>query len=87
MQRNPKSNLRGIRSDGSGSHEAALALSMLEGEGLMRLPQVLSAFPVGRSTWFAGIREGRYPQGVKLGTRCTAWRAADIRALIEKAGQ
>jgi predicted DNA-binding transcriptional regulator AlpA len=52
--------------------------------GFLRLPQVLKLFPVSRSSWWAGIREGRYPPGVKLGVRMTAWRAEDIRQLIEE---
>lgn len=55
--------------------------------GYLRLPQVLAVFPVSRSTWWAGVKAGRYPQPVKLGERCTAWRAEEIRALIEQAGK
>ncbi|MDO0845414.1 AlpA family transcriptional regulator [Xanthomonas campestris] len=33
------------------------------------------------------MRSGRYPQPVKLGERCTAWRVEDIRALIEATGK
>jgi len=51
--------------------------------GYLRLHQVLAVFPVSRSTWWAGVKSGRYPQPVKLGARCTAWDAASIRALIE----
>jgi len=50
--------------------------------GFMRLPAVLNIIPVGRSTWWAGIKSGRYPAPVKLGPRMTAWRAEDIAALI-----
>jgi predicted DNA-binding transcriptional regulator AlpA len=57
----------------------------LPATGFLRLPDVLRYYPVSRSTWWAGIRAGRYPQPVKLGERCTAWRAEDIRALIENA--
>lgn len=56
---------------------------LLEAGGLLRLPQVLAVFPVSKSTFWAGVRAGRYPQPVKLGTRCTAWHSADIAALIE----
>ena len=52
-------------------------------EGYMRLPAVLSVFPVSRSTWWAGISPGRFPKGVKLGPRITAWKVEDIRKLIE----
>ena len=52
--------------------------------GLMRLPQALAVYPVGKSTWWAGVKEGRFPQPVKLGPRTTAWRVGDIRELIER---
>ncbi|MCE4352299.1 AlpA family phage regulatory protein, partial [Xanthomonas hortorum pv. cynarae] len=53
--------------------------------GFLRLPEVLRLYPVSKSTWWAGIRTGKYPQPVKIGERCTAWRAEDIRALIDSA--
>ena len=39
-------------------------------------------FPVSRSTWWAGVRDGRYPQPVRLSPGVTAWRTADIRKLL-----
>lgn len=53
--------------------------------GFVRLPQVLEVFPVGRSTWWAGVKSGRFPRPVKLSPRCTAWKVEDIRSLIEGA--
>ena len=50
----------------------------------LRLPQILAIYPVGRSTWWAGVKSGIYPAGVKISERCTAWRAADILALINQ---
>ncbi len=57
--------------------------SHLPATGFVRLDVVLACLPIGRSTWWKGIREGRFPQPVKLGPRTTAWRAEDIRGLIE----
>lgn len=37
---------------------------------------------ISKSTWWEGVRSGRYPQPVKLGPRITAWRVEDIRDLI-----
>ena len=54
-------------------------------EGFLRLPKVLEVFPVSRSSWWAGVANGRYPKGHKLSDRVTAWKASDIRALLEKA--
>lgn len=50
--------------------------------GFVRLPEVLKVFPVSKSTWWAGVKEGRYPKSVKLGPKMTAWRVEDIRNLI-----
>lgn len=58
----------------------------LPAEGYVRLPQVLAAYPVSRSTWLAGVKSGRFPKAVKLGPRTTAWRVEDIRNLIQSAG-
>ena len=58
----------------------------IEAKNLLRLPQVLERFPVGRSTWWQGVREGRYPSPVKLSPRCTAWREEDIDRLIVEVG-
>ena len=50
--------------------------------GFVRLPEVLKVFPVSKSSWWAGVKEDRYPKPVKLGPKMTAWRVEDIRALI-----
>lgn len=68
--------------------------------GYLRLPHIIgkratktdaaipALIPVSRSTWWAGVRSGRYPQPTRaLGERITAWHVADIRALIEAANR
>ena len=62
--------------------------------GFVRLPQIIGdptsnppipgIFPVGRTTWWAGVKSGRYPKPVKLSPRITAWRVEDIRSLIQR---
>jgi prophage regulatory protein len=62
--------------------------------GFLRLPQIIGdkkakppippRFPVSKSTWWAGIKAGRYPKPVRLGPRISAWRVEDIRALIHR---
>jgi len=49
-------------------------------------PPVPALVPVGKSTWWQGVRDGRFPKPVKLSQRVTAWRAEDIRNLIERLG-
>ena len=65
--------------------------------GYLRLPQIIgdpkaeppipAIFPISKSTWWRGCREGRFPKPIKLGQQTTAWRVEDIRALIEKLGE
>lgn len=61
--------------------------------GYVRLPQIIgnpkanppipAIIPVSKSTWWNGIKDGRFPQSVKLGPRTTVWRVEDIRRLVE----
>jgi predicted DNA-binding transcriptional regulator AlpA len=37
---------------------------------------------IGKTTWWNGVKTGRYPRQIKLGPRTSAWRVEDIRALI-----
>lgn len=69
----------------SGKINKQTQLAPLPPEGYVRLPQVLAVFPVSRSAWFAGVRSGKYPKGIKLGERTTAWRVDDIRSLLQSA--
>ncbi|MEX6632964.1 helix-turn-helix transcriptional regulator [Hyphococcus lacteus] len=54
--------------------------------GFVRLNQILAPagpIPVSKSTWWAGVKDGRFPKSEKLGPRTTVWRAEDVRALYE----
>jgi prophage regulatory protein len=65
----------------------AMQLHTLPETGFVRLPQVLAVIPVSKSSWWAGVKTGRYPKPVKLGPSTTAWKVSDIRALIEQIGE
>lgn len=70
---------------------------LLPATGFLRLAQIIGKtkstppitpiIPVSSSTWWAGVKSGRFPQPVKLSPRCTAWRVEDIRALINSKEQ
>lgn len=64
--------------------DKAQAPATLPETGFVRLSTILQIYPVGRSTWWAGIKAGKYPPGLKIGANTTAWRVEDIRALIAK---
>jgi len=54
--------------------------------GFVRLAEVLTVIPVGKTCWWEGVKSGRFPKPVKLSRRCTAWRAEDIRELVKRIG-
>jgi len=57
--------------------------------GFVRLAQILSPhgpIPVSKSSWWKGVKEGRFPRPMKLGPRTTVWRVEEIRALFEQPG-
>ncbi|MFP3586373.1 AlpA family phage regulatory protein [Paraburkholderia sp. SIMBA_055] len=54
----------------------------IQHDSLLRLPEVLALIPVSRATWYAGVKNGRFPQPVSLGPRCVAWRASEIQRLV-----
>ena len=46
-------------------------------------PPVPALIPVSKSTWWQGVRTGRYPRSYKISTHVTAWRVEDIRSLLD----
>ncbi len=67
--------------------------SNLPTDGYLRLYQIIGdrsanppippIIPVGRSTWWAGVKSGKFPLPIKIGIRITAWRVEDIQNLID----
>jgi len=58
----------------------------LPATGFLRLRSIIAPhgpIPISKSTWWAGIKDGRFPKPLKLGSRITVWRVEDIRGLIE----
>jgi len=64
----------------------------LQPGALLRLPQIVGdkkhdvppIIPVSRSHWWAGVKDGRFPKGIKLSERVTVWRSEDIAALLSQ---
>lgn len=61
----------------------AASAPALDDVAYLKLPEVLRAFPVAVSTWYALIRQGIAPAPVKMGVG-SFWRAADIRAFLKR---
>lgn len=58
--------------------------SSLPPEGFSRLERVLEIIPTSRTSWYRGIKEGRYPEPIKLGPNQSAWRNSDILELAAR---
>lgn len=54
---------------------------------LQRVPTITERLGVSRSYWWKGVKDGRFPQGIKLSARVTVWRASDIDKLIDNLGK
>ncbi|MBW2187323.1 MAG: AlpA family phage regulatory protein [Deltaproteobacteria bacterium] len=50
---------------------------------LLRIKQVLEIIPLGKSTVWKMVAEGKFPQPIKLSERCTAWRESDVVAWMD----
>lgn len=71
-------------------------MNTLPETGFLRLRQIVgdknttpptpAIIPVAKSTWWQGIKSGRFPQPIKLSPRVTVWKVEDIRELITKLG-
>jgi predicted DNA-binding transcriptional regulator AlpA len=70
-------------------------MSQIPETGFLRLPQIIGdskrgippLIPICKTSWWEGIRKGRFPKGIKLSYGVTVWRAEDIRKLIARAGK
>ena len=47
-------------------------------------PPIPAIIPISKSSWWNGIKSGRYPKPIKLGENTTVWKENDIRKLVEK---
>jgi hypothetical protein len=59
----------------------------LPAEGFVRISSILGPngpIPVSKSTWWAGVKSGRFPPPIKMSKGVTVWRVEDIRALIKE---
>ena len=57
-------------------HAAQLA------EALLRMPTVEAITGLGRSTIYSKIKAGEFVEPIRIGARCTRFRAADVSAWL-----
>ncbi len=54
------------------------------GSRLLRLRDVLTLLPIGRTSLYEGIKIGLYPKPIKLGKRTVAWREDELKKYIDR---
>jgi predicted DNA-binding transcriptional regulator AlpA len=59
------------------------AAAALKTDGLMTPPETAAIYRVSLSTLWAHARQGLMPSPIRLGNRCTRWRASDVRAHLQ----
>ena len=47
-------------------------------------PPIEPIIPISKSSWWEGVKSGRYPQAIKLSANTTVWREDEVRALVDK---
>lgn len=52
--------------------------------GFLRIDDVLKIIPVSKTTWYNGVKSGKYPKSIKITENRVAWRVQDIKALVEQ---
>ncbi len=59
-----------------------LRVSQIVGNPKRGIPAII---PISRTSWWKGVKSGRFPKPIQLGPKTVVWRVEDIRKLIEQA--
>ena len=63
------------------SEDSFYRLKQIVGDKKNEIPPII---PVSPSTWWLGVKSGRYPKPIKLSEKVTVWRGSDLLALIQE---
>ena len=55
-------------------------------DALLRIQTVVSVTGLSGATIYRKLKAGDFPRPVRMGARCTRWKAADVRAWIQAQG-
>lgn len=65
--------------------QAPIDLSKLSPDAYLRIHDLVPAIlPIGRSTFWRWVQQGRWPKPVQLSAGVTAWRVKDVREALAK---
>ena len=59
-----------------------LAIKRARAKPMRPRPEIPGIIPCSRSSWWNGVRSGRFPAPVKLGPRTTCWPVSAILELV-----
>ena len=62
------------------SEDSFYRLKQIVGDKKNEIPPII---PVSPSTWWLGVKSGRYPKPIKLSEKITVWRGSDLLDLVE----
>ena len=51
-------------------------------DGMSRFSQLKKFLPISREKWRQLVRDGKAPQPIKLGIRCTMWRNSELHIFL-----
>jgi len=61
--------------------------SDLPDSAYIRQPQALQVVPFSAATLWRKVKQGAFPEPVKLSERVTAWRVGDVRKWLDSKAQ
>lgn len=81
MQSQPLNTSRSNTRQSQSLHAVQLA------DALLRIQTVAQATGLSDATIYRKLAAGDFPEPIRLGKRCTRWKAADVRAWIQSQGE
>jgi len=63
-------------------------LNQPQQDSLLRVvPHITARMGISRSGWWKGVKDGKFPPGIKLSPRVTVWKSSEIDSLIASLGR
>ena len=64
-------------------NEQRIAEQQLPKTGYVRMADLIKFIPVSKSSIWRMSKAGKFPKGVKLSEKVTAWKAQEVQAWLE----
>lgn len=58
-------------------------IDQLPDSSMLNIKEVLAVVRISRSSWYAGIKDGKYPAPVHIGPASPRWKLGDVRKVTE----